>query len=265
MNTSIVTIGTQIYSSLRGSAGTVYAIHGEQSPETCRTLCGVVSAGGSAEFSIVFISPAATTRIPESIARGVQWQIRDDLPLMPEGAIANMILAAEEAKEHAEKERVKAVLAFEASKECLRTSADYSHFVQGGKGVSMSCGVLAAKNIRIALKKAFPGIHFSVKKDGYGTVRVNWIDGPPVKVVDDLVQRHKEGDFDGMDDCYKYAKNAFAEVFGSAKYVFTTRRFSPLASAKILKAVNLDPASRVCDLDWNDRRKFYDEANDSFL
>jgi len=41
--------------------------------------------------------------------------------------------------------------------------------------------------------------------------------------VDAIAQKFKEGDFDGMTDCYNYAPDAFNDAFGGCRYVFTSR------------------------------------------
>lgn len=91
--------------------------------------------------------------------------------------------------------------------------------------------VAAAKNIRIELSKAFPGIKFSVKTrrfSGGSSIDVKWTDGPTTKQVDEIIERYEAGSFDGMTDCYDYRKDhAWTDAFGSGKYVHSTRDYSP--------------------------------------
>ena len=101
--------------------------------------------------------------------------------------------------------------------------AKYSNLIQGG-----GC-VIAAKNMRIELKLAFPGIKFSVKSSKYSggnSIRVSYEDGPLREEVESIVNKYAYGNFDGMDDSYKYSDNAFADLFGGSYYVFVERSYS---------------------------------------
>ena len=89
--------------------------------------------------------------------------------------------------------------------------------------------VIAAKNIRVELKRAFPSVKFSVKSDkfaGGDAVRVSWTDGPTGDQVDEIANKYRAGSFDGMTDCYNYAENLWADAFADAKYISTSRDFS---------------------------------------
>jgi hypothetical protein len=91
--------------------------------------------------------------------------------------------------------------------------------------------VAAAKNVRLELAKAFPGVKFSVKTSrfsGGDSMDVKWIDGPTEKQVGQIVNRYKAGYFDGQTDCYDYRKDhAWTDAFGDAKFVSTDREYSP--------------------------------------
>lgn len=90
--------------------------------------------------------------------------------------------------------------------------------------------VSAAKNIRIELAKAFPGIKFSVKSSrfaGGDSISVGWIDGPTGGQVDAIINRYEAGSFDGMEDIYNYRDDhAWTDAFGDAKYVSSSRELS---------------------------------------
>ena len=75
-----IEVGTRIHSGLYGGRdGVVYAIHGNQSPESVRILGGVMHMGGSANFDIVFDNGTETRGLPECILRGVQWRVYADV------------------------------------------------------------------------------------------------------------------------------------------------------------------------------------------
>ena len=92
-----------------------------------------------------------------------------------------------------------------------------------------SC-VTAAKNIRIELKRAFPGVKFSVKTSkfaGGDSIRVGWIDGPTTSQVDAIIGKYTGGHFDGMTDSYNYRTDyAWTDAFGDAKYTSADRDYS---------------------------------------
>lgn len=98
----------------------------------------------------------------------------------------------------------------------------------------------AAKNIRIELARAFPGVKFSVKSRRFSmgdAIDVRWTDGPTSGQVDEIVKRYAAGSFDGMDDSYNYSRNAWRDAFGDAKYIHTSRDASERAIASALRTV----------------------------
>jgi hypothetical protein len=96
----------------------------------------------------------------------------------------------------------------------------------------------AAKNIRIELARAFPGVKFSVKSSRFSmgdSIRINWIDGPTTAQVEAIVNRYEAGSFDGSTDCYNYrGDRAFTDAFGDAKFVQTSREYSDRTLANVM-------------------------------
>jgi hypothetical protein len=81
----------------------------------------------------------------------------------------------------------------------------------------LSCAE-TAKLIRAALKKAFPGVKFSVRSDTYSggaSIRVKWLDGPTDKAVSAVAGVYASGGFDGMIDM-KYSSTEWLMPDGSA-------------------------------------------------
>lgn len=77
-----------------------------------------------------------------------------------------------------------------------------------------------ARQVRAAVRKAFPGVRFSVRSTSYSggsSVRVGWTDGPQVAEVDKVVQ-------------------PLVEAYRS-RYVFTEREFSDGYRAELEAAV----------------------------
>lgn len=98
-----------------------------------------------------------------------------------------------------------------------------------GKNDSLNA---AAKNIRIELKAAFPGVKFSVKSSrfsGGDSIDVRWTDGPNGDQVDAIIDRYSAGSFNGMEDIYEYSRSAWTDAFGDAKYVHSSRALSDKA------------------------------------
>lgn len=97
--------------------------------------------------------------------------------------------------------------------------------------------IAAAKNLRTQLRKAFPGVKFSITTDrfaGGDALRVSWTDGPAADRVMDIASHYKAGHFDGYSDSYEYSRTAWTEAFGDAKYVSCSRDYSPQIAAWLL-------------------------------
>lgn len=130
------------------------------------------------------------------------------------------------------------------TKQVLRTTeaqklrASHPELVPSGSGAS-AC-VTAAKNIRIELKRAFPGIKFSVKSSSYwmgNSIDVAWTDGPTTKQVDAIIHKYSSGSFDGMTDCYNYESSVWTDAFGSSKYVHSNRHYSDALIVSVLASL----------------------------
>lgn len=85
-------------------------------------------------------------------------------------------------------------------------------------------GSAAAANLRKELKAA--GIKASVAQDGYDCIRVRLgivrgADGG-VETAKGIAAKYQAGSFDGMTDCYEYARSAWGTVFGDVRYVFVS-------------------------------------------
>lgn len=221
-STATIVIGQRVYTNpyCRGD-GIVFRITGDQSPESVRTLQGVVATGGRAYFDIVFECGSISRALPECILRGVQWEILDAV------ATGDEIAAA---LHHAEHEEARKATEAQAASE-RRAAEREEHkknnptLLQAKDQPNWSPGRRSGANIRSELKKAFPGVKFSVKSD-YNSVDIYWTCGPTCEQVGDIVGKYKAGSFNGMEDIYENDIDAtFADVFGGAKYIFTHREF----------------------------------------
>ncbi len=108
--------------------------------------------------------------------------------------------------------------------------------------------IAAAKNARIELKRAFPGVTFSVKTSRFSMgddMRVTWVDGPTADQVDAIIDRYAGGSFDGMTDSYNYTQDTWTDAFGEAKYVFSQRQNSDKALESAIRTVKAEYAGNL--------------------
>ena len=106
----------------------------------------------------------------------------------------------------------------------------------------------AAKNMRLQLKEAFPGVKFSVRSERYSggdSINVGWQDGPTTEQVESIVKRYQGGNFNGMEDIYEYSADAWNDAFGDAKYVFSNRSYSDKALASAIRTVKAKYAGNL--------------------
>jgi hypothetical protein len=233
----LIQIGQKIYCILYGGRyGVVYAIHGEQRPDSVQSIGGgVINFGGTAEFDIVFENGTETRRLPECILYGVQWKILKDEVVDAE-KIAQMraFVVEENARKDAEAKRK--AEQFAADVKALREDPQYKYLEQAGQKEGLYSGKLAAMNIRRQLKNAFPDTKFSVRMI-HDEIRISWFDGPSGTEVRAITDKYEEGHFDGMTDSYEYRTSPWTSVFGSSKYVNTGRKKSAAFLAAAVKAV----------------------------
>ena len=241
-----INLGTRIHSILYGGRdGTVVAIHGEARPDSIINFPGI-STGGNAEYDIAWDNGGRSMRVPECIARGAQWRLLDE-PECPEQIPALLQMAIE----HAEATR-----RAEVEKELAKAAA-HQRMLQ--EHPELSTENTPAKNIRIQLKRAFPGIKFSVRSD-HGAIYISWTDGPTNDEVTRITCRYQAGHFDGMNDCYEYDHDR-AWPFGSVRYVFDTRHMSEASRAALAACVDKEYANDDEYDQQRIRRQIYNETS----
>jgi hypothetical protein len=208
-----------------GRDGIVFNIHGEQRPETIKSLGGGICVmGGNADFDIAWDDGTISYRIPESIVHGVQWHVYEKVATEEEISKALAFAAETKKKETERKERE----AREFEEEKKKLPALYPWLFPKEEAGELSEAALAAKNIKVELRRAFPGIKFSVKSSyfsGGSAVDVHWTgEKPTTKEVEEIISKYEQGNFDGMTDSYNYVESPWLEVFGHAKYCMAQRR-----------------------------------------
>ncbi|NSX34469.1 hypothetical protein HTK96_13910 [Brevundimonas vesicularis] len=201
--------------------GIVYAIHGEQRPESVETLGGFIQRGGSATFDVVFLNGSVSKNLPEAVILGVQWSKLEGVATAEEIAEALAHSACVKAAKASAADM--AARRYADAVDALKVDPAFKRLVQDEDTHS---GKLAARNIRTQLKAAFPGVKFSVTKRSYGALNVEWLDGPTPEAVAQITGPYVSGSFDGMEDLYTSHVTPWNAVFGGAKYIFDRRETS---------------------------------------
>ena len=219
-----VIVGQRIHCILYGGMdGIVYEIVGEQRPETIAKLGGVGVMGGQADFKIVFTGERAhLSTVPEALVLGsCQWRIEDGIASAAE--ITAALKAAETKRKADEAEQLRQTNERTEKRAAFPKLYPWLKVADG----KISTHALGAANLKAELQREFPGIKFSVKSEAYAggdAIRVHWNFGPTTDEVARFTDKYREGDFDGMTDCYDYNHdNVWPDVFGGAKYVTELR------------------------------------------
>jgi hypothetical protein len=145
----------------------------------------------------------------------VQWRI------LPEIATAEEIAALRANAATVQQQKADAAAAAAAERaraiEALRVNPAYSHLEQGDDQYS---GKLAAANIRREIKRVFPGVKLSTRKDHYGSVIVRYPKGAGLWAeIRAITDKYQSAHFDGMQDLEELAAGPWHVVFGGAKYI----------------------------------------------
>lgn len=93
----------------------------------------------------------------------------------------------------------------------------------------------AAEMIRFELRKAFPGVRFSIKSQSYSggsSIDVKYMDGPAPSAVEAIVGRYQEGHFDASRDIYEYSNKN--QDLPQVKYTFVSREWTPETFARLV-------------------------------
>lgn len=218
INRETLSTGTLVRTGPGGSGrGYIFAIHGEQRPETLmETHSGTGFRGGNAVFEVVFECGRFSGRIPEGILRGPGWTIcpqsegfatREQLVDLCAVASEQNALRVEKHKEG--KARHEQAIA------ALRSDPAYLHLSQGDD----STGTLAAKNIRAELKQTYPKTKFSVRKIAYGVIVVRWRTTPAKEAIEAILSRYRLPCRDDQSDAYQPRETPWNVVFGCAAFI----------------------------------------------
>lgn len=105
---------------------------------------------------------------------------------------------------------------------------DYAYLPhKKGEGVYLNVAKVA-ENVRVNLKTVFAGHKFSVRSKSFSggeDIRVEWTNGPTLRMVKGETQKYEDSSTDETGDYRDYTPNAFNDVFGGTKYMFEERNF----------------------------------------
>lgn len=90
---------------------------------------------------------------------------------------------------------------------------------------------ITKKNLVAELKKHFPQVKFSVRKEHYGTYNISWTDGVTEESVNEVTGKFISYENDVTGDFRDYSPTNFTRVFGGFKYIFTNRHQSDAINA----------------------------------
>lgn len=254
-------VGQRVYWDMYGNGhGIVTAIDGEQLCSTAESFFRgalIRIQGRQALFTVAFHSGHLAQGVDEQCLRtNPQWQVLAGKAGEQEIEVARNHCKATAAKEAAEREAA----AKRRARERAELPARHPTLLPkpaGGldeRGRHISDAAWGAKNIRIQLAAAFPGVKFSVRSSVYSggdSIDIKWTDGPAVKDVEAITGWYQEGHFDGMQDIYETNyDNVWPSVFGGARYVTEQRTLSGETRAA-LAAVVLKTYGHPPELTWD--------------
>ncbi|WP_447874796.1 LPD29 domain-containing protein [Serratia fonticola] len=230
----VVVVGQVVSTSLYGlGRGVIYLIQGKQSPETVtHRLGGVMATGGNATFDIAFECGRMTHQLHECILHGVQWTIHDEV--LGQDEVLRILSNARDEEERRNTEKKRAQKAFQDKVERLKTAPEYSGLSQEQNGITQ-----VTANVRKELKKAYPGVKFSVRKRHTSSVNISWTDGPKEDEIKAIIGKYKDGHFNSMEDIYEYCESPFNKVYGGVNYLFTKREYSDALTEKAIQEFNV--------------------------
>lgn len=101
-----------------------------------------------------------------------------------------------------------------------------------------SDGYMAVRaNIVAELKHRFPDFKFSIKKRGYGSIDIEWTNGPAYEDVSEVEHLFEDHSFDYSGDYHDYTPSNFNKVFGGLEYIFLEREMSEDLNEALMKGI----------------------------
>jgi hypothetical protein len=209
-----------------------------------QTAVVVEAVGGNYGQKVIYTDTFHVSSVSKAHLDGLGgWEYTNEPDYTPE-QIADLFRKSEQAK--IDRANARDVAAAKFANETKKLIAAHPELTPVSS--ELRGHVLAAKNIRVELKRAFPGVKFSVRGKSYSggnSIDVSWVDGPTSKQVDEIIQKYSGGSFDGMTDCYNYSRDPFTAAFGDSKYIFARRDYSPALIGDVIAELALYYAPAV--------------------
>ena len=238
--------GTRIFANGPGADDAIYATTGKKNE---RGLYELVKL--STNFEGSFWAPFDTLdkyALPISEKFGIGKYYDTNAPLADDDELEEAIDAANAFL--AEQERLAKEREDEWNRKQQEILAEYGDRYPRRHGLPEAKEI--AKNIRADLREAFPGQTFSVRKDGYNCVNVNWEDGPTEKEVKAVVNKWQNNShLDYTGDYMEHEDTIFTATFGGVDYLFCQRGFTQETLAKMTAEV-----AEFCPAIANERQDF---------
>jgi hypothetical protein len=231
MKNQILVVGQKVHCTLYGGKdGFITSIEGEQKPESVKSLLGGVGVtGGNAHINIAFHDHFSN--VPESLVRGsVQWSIYDTVI---SSDLLNAKIQQTQACIDSRKELAdNAENAKQAEELRQHTAPEYAYL----KPCEKYDTTATAKNIRLHLKKMYPSVKFSVRKEHHSSIGVTWTDGPFKADIEETLSNFKNISGYRVDDSTEYSKHAW--IFGVVDYLHVSRDHSDTSLQDAIGKIN---------------------------
>jgi hypothetical protein len=217
-----------------GKNGTIFDVHGTPDLGNSKTIFGNVGhhvTGPQADIDVVWDNGTISRRVPECIVKGVQWSFLDQ-PDQTNDVISKALTHAE--NEQKRKIGIEEGLkqAFDTGVRIFRENAELSYMEQTPTdGSYCDHTKLVAKNIRKQLKKTFPSVKFSVRKEHYDAIWVEWraadnSETVTQKTVRETLSRFQTGYYDMHTDTHRKSPTSFNAVYGGVSHLTIQASFS---------------------------------------
>lgn len=96
---------------------------------------------------------------------------------------------------------------------------------------------LASKNIKQVLKQKYPNTNFSVRKENYNCIRVEWVDAPFYDDVEKLLSVFDIGKCESQQDYFYTEETEFSKKYGGVEFLFLNQSFSEEFETKIFERI----------------------------
>lgn len=115
---------------------------------------------------------------------------------------------------------MKNALSFRLKEEAKDLITDHPYLHTDGDYTSL------AKNIRIILKRNFPGKKFHVRRYSFKEITIAWIDGPSSEQVQEVLTPFKILCFDEFEERWVVTPTAWTTAFGGIQKITCKRTFT---------------------------------------